>query len=58
MNLPMPGYIKRFASNFEDWPDLGLSAALVAAGVAIILLAVFNHSKPVKAIALAYILLP
>ena len=58
MNFPVPGYIKKVAQNFEDWPDLGLSVALVAAGVAILALAVFSHSKVAKAVALAYILLP
>lgn len=46
------------AKQFEQYGDMGLSIALVLAAIVIILIAVFVRSPVVKALVLAYVVLP
>lgn len=49
---------KRLTKNFETWPEGLLTAALLAGAIVIIAIALLPGHPIIKAIALAYIVLP
>jgi hypothetical protein len=57
--LPIPNnLIKSTAENFKDMPNAVLTGALLGAAVVIIFIAIFVKNPWVKAIVLAYVILP
>ena len=53
------GFIDKTKEKFEnDYTDTALSVMLIVAAIVIVLIALFVHNKAIKALALAYVILP
>lgn len=50
--------IQRAARNFEQWPDATLTIAIIGVAIIYVSLALMIHNRWIKAVILAYAILP
>jgi hypothetical protein len=54
----MNSVINRAAENFQDWPDATLTMLIIGVALVYIVLALTIHNRVIKAVILAYAILP